>query len=254
MSPPPLPARPPPHCSSTCPCVPSRPLPGQQALRSQFRTVYSWLPPQHPEHCRCLVKGFVKQITGTADTGGRESCEPACLRCSGGPSSPTPRPMTYWNIEPPPPTHRGTCSSSRPPGRTPRGRLRLPGRTRCGARAAPPLRAAGRTWGRPRPGRSPAACRPWTPPSASTPGRTHVPMPLRARPAPPRRMDWAGRPTAGRRVSLQMERASEGWRQQRVGSGDTVPGALPRPGSEASVQSQVPSPAEQSRWVVGQEP
>ena len=50
---------------SACLCILPQSLPGQQVLCSQFHTIYSWLHPQHPEHCRCLVKkGFLKQNTG----------------------------------------------------------------------------------------------------------------------------------------------------------------------------------------------
>lgn len=122
------------------------------------------------------------------------------------PSPHTPGPTTYWNTEQPPPTHGGTGSVSTPPGCTPRGRPRRPCRTRCGARAAPPLRTAGHTWGHPRPGHSPAACRPPMPPSASTPGCTRVPTPLHAGPAPPRRTDCACRPAAGHWVHLKTDR------------------------------------------------
>lgn len=156
--------------------------------------------------------------------------------------------MTYWNTEPPPPTHRGTRSSSRPPGCTPRGRPRLPCRTRCGARAAPSLRAAGRTWGHPRPRHSPAACRPRTPPSVSTPGCTRVPTSLHAGPAPPRRMDWAGRPTSGCWVHLQMERASEG---RRHGAWGPCRGPAPRPLCKA--KSRTPQSSPDGWWGRGPE-
>lgn len=132
---------------------------------------------------------------------------------SPDPFSPSPSPLqqTYLHTEPPPPTHEGTRSASKPRGCTPRRRAHHPGRTRCEATAAPSPRATGRTWVHPRHGRSPAACRPRMPLPTSTPGCTRVPTAPCGGPAPLRRRDCVCTPASGRVVRLQKDRpASEG--------------------------------------------
>ncbi|KAK2099373.1 hypothetical protein P7K49_024824 [Saguinus oedipus] len=93
---------------------------------------------------------------------------------------PQPHPFTYWSRARPSPTREGTGSVSMSQGCTPRERTHCPDRTRCGARAGPSLRAAGRTWGRPRQGRSPAACTPQRP----------LPAPVLAAHVSPRPVVW----------------------------------------------------------------